>query len=165
MEIRKCRPDDAQRVSAIYNHYITHSATTFEEHPLSPTSMAERIHQTTKSYPWLVLETADEQIVAYAYAKEWSVRSAYRYTVEVSVYVDNTQSGKGYGSLLYKELLSTLSTLGFRSAIATITLPNPASIGFHESFGFEKVSHFKATGFKFDRWIDVGHWQVQLKVR
>jgi len=87
----------------------------------------------------------------------------YNHTVEITVYLHNKAQGNGYGSSLYKALLDELSNRGFHCVIAVIALPNEASIKLQESFGFTKVAHFKQVGRKFDRWIDVGSWQLTLK--
>jgi phosphinothricin acetyltransferase len=90
------------------------------------------------------------------------VRAAYRYSAETSVYVAQGQGGRGIGSALYKALLEELRTRGIHMAIGGIAQPNPASVALHESLGFEKVAHFKQVGRKFDRWIDVGYWELRL---
>jgi phosphinothricin acetyltransferase len=111
--------------------------------------------------PWLVAED-DKEIVGYAYATRWHDRSAYRYTVEVSAYLANTACSKGWGTQLYTALFEVLRRLDIHVVIAGIALPNQASVALHEKFGMEKVANFSEVGFKFGRWIDVGHWQVRL---
>ncbi len=103
-----------------------------------------------------------EHIVGYAYATPWKPRSAYRFSVEASVYVDFAHMGWGTGSLLYGQLLSVLQEKQIHMVIAGISLPNEASVALHEKFGFRKVAHFPEVGFKFGSWIDVGYWQRAL---
>ena len=160
--IRPVRITDSQVLADIYNHYISSSSTTFEETPINAELMGERIQKTVKLYPWIVFEVQGE-IIGYAYATEWKPRSAYRFTAESTVYVKSGQEGKGVGSALYSRLLAELRSLEVHAVIAGITLPNDASISLHEKMGFEKVAHFKQTGFKFNQWRDVGYWELLLE--
>ena len=163
MNIRHCVQGDSKAICEIYNYYIEHTAITFEEETVSEAIMSERIGSYSQNYPWLVIENSNGKVVGYAYGAEWAERSAYKNTVEITVYLHQEQSGKGYGSSLYKALLSILSTSGFHVVVAAIALPNEASVKLQESFGFNKVAHFKEVGRKFNSWVDVGYWQVQLK--
>jgi len=160
--IRAAVAGDARELARIYNHYVSTSVITFEEDAVSETEMARRIGEaTSESLPWLVAQR-NEAVVGYAYATKWRVRAAYRFSTEVTVYVDPTLPRLGIGSQLYAELLSQLQARGIHSAIGGIALPNEASVALHEKFGFVKVAHFREVGFKFNRWIDVGYWQREL---
>jgi phosphinothricin acetyltransferase len=159
---RIASPTDAAVIAGIYNHYIRESVITFEESDVSTAEMASRIAKLSElSLPWLVAEH-DDQIVGYAYASKWKERSAYRFAVESSVYLDHRITGKGVGKQLYRELLDRLRKLSVHTAIGGIALPNAASVALHEGMGFTKVAHFKEVGFKFDRWVDVAYWQLHL---
>lgn len=159
--IRSATPDDASAIVDIYNHYVATTVISFEERPVTPDEMAGRIRDVTATLPWLVYESEDG-VIGYAYATKWRVRSAYRYSAETSVYVAPGQGGKGIGSALYKTLLEELRAREIHMAIGGIAQPNPASVALHERLGFEKVAHFKQVGRKFDRWIDMGYWELQL---
>ena len=160
--IRPARSADAASLAAIYNHYITQTSFTFEEHPLSSGQMNERLGRISAAgLPWRVAESAGV-ILAYAYAGPWRERSAYRHSVEVSAYVQPTHSRLGLGSRLYRALLEELIAAGLHTAIGVVPLPNPGSVALHERLGFAKVAHLQAVGFKFGRWIDVGYWQRML---
>lgn len=165
MNIRQCNLSDAKDICDIYNYYIEHTVITFEEDVLSEAVIADRISNTLKNYPWLVLENNQGKLLGYAYATQWAERSAYKNTVEITVYLHHKESGNGYGAALYKVLLAKLSYLGFHTVVATIALPNEGSIKLQEAFGFKKVSHFSEVGRKFNRWVDVGHWQLSLTNR
>jgi phosphinothricin acetyltransferase len=159
IEIRAATAEDAEAILRIYNHYVANSVATFEEEPVELPAMVERMQKVAQArLPWLV---AVEQgsVVGYAYAAPWQQRSAYRFAAESTVYIDPSATGRGLGSLLYAELLPAIRARGIRSVIGGIALPNDASVRLHEKLGFEKVSHFKEVGFKFERWVDVGHWQ------
>lgn len=162
LSIREALFSDAQQICAIYNHYIQHSTATFEEQKLTPSIIEERISHITQQYPWLVC-IQNGKLVGYAYAAQWKERSAYKNTTEVTVYLHSDAIGKGIGESLYSALLEAIEP-NFHVAIAVISLPNDASVKFHEKFGFSKAAHFKEVGMKFNRWIDVGFWQKMLKV-
>lgn len=160
--IRPVSPADAEAIARIYNHYVLNTAITFEEAAVATEEMAGRIDTLkTAGLPWLVLENSG-QIVGYAYASQWKARSAYRYTAEITVYLDLAHTGQGYGSQLYEPLLAQLRKKGAHVVLACIALPNTASIALHEKFGLQKVAHFREVGFKFGQWLDVGYWQVLL---
>jgi L-amino acid N-acyltransferase YncA len=89
-------------------------------------------------------------------------RCAYRYSVESTVYLDPSFTGKGVGTRLYERLLASLRASGIHVVIGGIALPNPRSVAFHEKFGLTKAAHFNEVGFKFGEWIDVGYWQARL---
>jgi len=149
---------DAESIARIYNRYIARSTITFEMTPLETADVEGRVRKAIESFPWLVYER-DGIIRGYAYAGAYHGRAAYRQTVEVSVYVEEGFEGRKIGSRLYEALFSILEASDVHAIIAGIALPNPGSIALHERFGMEKVAHFKEVGRKFDRWIDVGHWQ------
>ena len=160
--VRGVTPADAGAVAAIYNHYVLQTVVTFEEEPITAAEISRRIDEVRAgSLPWFVAERAGA-IAGYAYASRWRARSAYRFSSEVTVYLAPEQGRRGIGSALYAELLSALRGSGLHAAIGGIALPNDASVALHEKFGFKKVAHFEQTGFKFNRWIDVGYWQLIL---
>ena len=160
--IRAVNENDAIRISAIYNYYVEHTIITFEEDKIFVDDMKQRIINVSSQYPWLVYEH-EGKVVAYAYADLWKSRSAYRFTLECTVYGANDMPQRlGIGTKLYQKLLKELNTEMIRSVIGVIALPNKASVALHEKMGFEKVAHFKEVGYKFDQWIDVGFWQKTL---
>lgn len=162
IRVRPIAPGDAAAVARIYNYYVTDTIVTFEEEPVSEQEIGNRINEVLAAgLPWLVAEE-EQEILGYAYASKWKGRRGYRFAVEVTVYLDHERVGRGAGSQLYAELLKQLKSAGIRTAIGGIALPNDASVRVHEKLGFEKVAHFKENGIKFDRWIDVGYWQLIL---
>ena len=160
MNIRPAASKDAEQISKIYNHYIATSYATFELESIDAAEMQRRIADTIKQgYPFLVAEDAG-LIVGYTYGRPFRPRPGYRHTVEVAVYVHPERQGQGTGKQLYDRLLPQLFDNGARSLIATIALPNDASVRMHERFGFVNAGLFREVGRKFDRWIDVGYWQL-----
>lgn len=161
-QVRPVTAADAEAVAAIYNHFIAHTIVTFEEEPVDGDEMARRIADVQAAgLPWLVAER-DDAVVGYAYATKWRVRRAYRFSAESTIYLAPEEAGRGTGRRLYTALLEALRGLGMHAVIGGIALPNDASVALHEKLGFEKVAHFKETGFKFGRWIDVGYWEITL---
>ena len=157
--IRSATAADAQAVCAIYNHFILQSTVTFEETAITPDDMAARIGAGSGRLPFLLAEL-DGAVAGYAYAAPWKTRSAYRHTVESSVYVAPGFAGLGLGSRLYQALLQDLRERDVHAVLAGIVLPNSASIGLHEAFGFAKVGQMREVGRKFGQWVDVGYWQL-----
>ena len=160
--IRGATASDAAALARIYNHYIRETVITFEEAEIGPAEMAARIARIDAlSLPWLVADRG--AIVGYAYAGKWRERSAYRYSVESTVYLDPQHTGQGIGTRLYQELLTSLRPTPMHIVFGGVALPNAASIALHEKLGFTKVAHFEEVGFKFGRWIDVGYWKFALR--
>jgi L-amino acid N-acyltransferase YncA len=162
LELRDASAADAAAITAIYNHYVLNTAISFEEEAVAVSDMAARIAQVqADSLPWLVA-VVDGEIAAYAYATKWRARAAYRFSVESSVYVAQGQVRAGLGKALYRALIARLHTAGVHLVIGGIALPNDASTGLHEAMGYVKAAHFTEVGRKFERWIDVGYWQLTL---
>lgn len=160
--VRAAETDDAAGIAEIYNHYISESVITFEEEQVTAAEIARRVAEVrSTSLPWLVA-ASDGRVTGYAYAAPWKTRSAYRFSVETTVYVAPECAGCGIGSLLYGQLIPMLPARDIHGVIGGIALPNEASVALHEKFGFRKVAHFREVGFKFNRWIDVGYWQRTL---
>jgi L-amino acid N-acyltransferase YncA len=159
--IRSASPDDAAAICAIYNHYVDTTTISFEEAPVSVSVMAQRIADVSSKLPWYVY-VREGRIVGYAYATPWRVRSAYRFSVESSVYVDRDCPREGIGSQLYQVLIDDLRARGMQSVLGGIAQPNPASVKLHERMGYTKVAHFTRVGRKFEQWIDVGYWELLL---
>ena len=159
--IRECRPNDASRICEIYNHFVIDTIATFELEPVSDQEMLKRIQATTRHYPWLVYEVGD-MIAGYTYATQWKPRTGYQHSAESTVYVAPDHAGHGIGSALMRELLERLKPIGIHSVLAGIALPNMPSVALHEKLGFEQVGHFRETGRKFNRWIDVAYWERNI---
>jgi phosphinothricin acetyltransferase len=163
MTIRPADPArDAAACAAIYAPSVESTPISFELTPPDAAEFARRIEKYAATHQFLVAEEGGE-VVGYAYACRWAERAAYDWSVEVSVYVDSAHHGAGIGRALYAELLDRLRLQGFRIAVAGVTLPNPASIGLHESMGFEPIGTLRDIGWKEGAWRDVGYWQLDLR--
>ena len=159
--IRPAGENDARAVAEIYAPYVLETAITFETEPPTVAVMAERIRRTLEIHPWLVADR-DGEIVGYAYAGKHRERAAYRWTVDVTVYVRGTARSRGVGQTLYRALLEVLRRQGFRSAFAEIVLPNAGSVRLHEAAGFKALGVHKDIGFKLGHWHDIGYWRLAL---
>lgn len=161
--LRSATPEDGAAVAAIYNLYIRETVVTFETEPVQDSVMSGRIAESlADGLPYLVA-TRDGKVAGFAYASKWKGRCAYRYSVESTVYLDPECTGGGIGTLLYRALIDEIGALNMHAVIGGISLPNDASVALHEKLGFEKVGQFSEVGFKFDRWVDVGYWQLTLR--
>jgi phosphinothricin acetyltransferase len=156
--VRDATSNDAAAIQAIYAPYVTDTAISFETDVPSVQDMARRIEH---AIAWLVCER-DGELVGYAYAGPFHTRAAYAWSSEVSIYVDGARRRAGVGRELLRALLDRLERVGVVNAIAGIALPNDASQGLFESFGFERAATYQAIGYKLDRWHDVGWWQLRL---
>ncbi len=159
--VRPAKLSDAEAIRTIYNYYVEKTIVTFETELVTTEQMRDRIREVTSYSHWFVAESANG-INGYAYACQWKSRCGFRFTLESTIYVSPHAVGIGIGRTLYAKLISTLRDTKFHAIVAGIALPNPASIALHEKMGFEKVAHFPQVGWKFDKWIDVGYWQLIL---
>ena len=165
LTVRDATEHDAARCAAIYAPYVTDTAITFEDRPPTTTHMAARIADAQRHHAWLVLTDSpgpDGRIAGYAYAGPFSSRAAYRFSCEVSVYLDRGLHRGGGGRALYTALLRRLAERGYRTAAAGMTLPNEASAGLHRAMGFEPVGTYRRIGWKLGAWHDVAWFQRGL---
>lgn len=160
--VRLAVPQDAAGIRAIYAPIVRETPISFETLPPSEEEMSDRVAKTLARYPWLVC-TARERVLGYAYAGVHSERAAYQWSVNVSVYVHARCRRLGVGQALYDTLFAILRLQGFVRAFAGITLPNEASVGFHESFGFRAAGKYEQVGYKMGAWHDVGYWQLTIQ--
>jgi L-amino acid N-acyltransferase YncA len=159
MVIRPAEFADAPALARIYRPLVEHTTISFELVPPSAAQMRSRIARIGTRYPWLVAVDG-ALVVGYAYASAHRERTAYAGSVDVSIYVGETNRGKGVGRALYGALFAELRRSGtFHRAFAGIALSNEPSIALHEKFGFELVGIYREAGKKFGRWVDVSWWQ------
>jgi L-amino acid N-acyltransferase YncA len=149
--IRDATASDGAPCAAIYAPYVEDTAISFETEPPSVVEMSRRIEA---AHAWVVLDE-EGAIAGYAYAGPFRARQAYRFTCEVSVYVETGRRRTGAGRALYEALFDRLAEAGFRMAVAGLTVPNEASVGLHRALGFEEVGTFRHVGWKLGAWRDV----------
>jgi phosphinothricin acetyltransferase len=153
--IRASREADMPSVHRIYAHHVLHGFGSFEEEPPDLAElMRRRAEYLSRRLPYLVAEM-DGRIVGYAYAGPWRTRTAYRWTVENSIYVDPAHARHGIGRRLMEELIAQCTALGFRQMIAVIgDSANAPSIRLHEAMGFVHAGNLRNVGRKRGRWLD-----------
>ena len=186
--IRLATTDDAAAIAGIYGPYCDSTVISFEEAAPSPDEMARRITAIMTTRPWIVLERAcgpsearsgrasasgdgapralendNGAIVGYAYASAHNERAAYRWSVSTAIYIDRACHRRGAGRALYTTLFELLRHLGYYTAVAGITVPNPASVGLHETMGFELVGEYRDIGFKQAAWRNVAWYQAPIQ--
>ena len=162
--IRIADRSDAPGLVEIYAPIVAASHISFETEPPTEQEMGSRVAAALTFAPWLVCVDGG-RVDGYAYASRHRDRAAYRWCVDVSVYVRDGVRRAGIGRALYTSLFALLAMQGFYAAHAGITLPNDASVGLHESLGFRLVGVYPRVGFKCDAWYDVGWWQLELRDR
>lgn len=166
LHIRLARPDDAEACQEIYRLFVEDTAVSFETEVPAPEAFRARMEGTLAQLPWLVClrgRGLDSPLAGYAYAAPFRSRPAYRWNVEVTVYVAEHQRRRGVPRVLYGQLLEGLRRQGFVNALAVITLPNPGSLALHKALGFAPVGVFPRSGYKLGAWHDVGWWALGLQ--
>ncbi|HWE08841.1 MAG TPA: GNAT family N-acetyltransferase [Solirubrobacteraceae bacterium] len=165
MLIRDADPErDAAACAAIYAPSVTAGVASLEERAPEPREFADRIRIIQRAHPWLVAEI-DGTVAGYAYASRHRERASYRWSADVTVYVSPAHHRRGVGRRLYETVFGLLVRQGIYEACAGITLPNDASVGLHESLGFEPVGVYRDIAYKFGSWRSVGWWQKTLRDR
>jgi phosphinothricin acetyltransferase len=168
IRVRESRESDMPRIHAIYCHHVRTGLGSFEE---TPPDLAEMVRRRgdiiAKGLPYLVAETDDpavpDGIAGYAYVGPFRPRSAYRYSVEDSIYTAPEAQRRGIGRLLLDELVRRCTALGYRQMVAVIgDSANLGSIGVHKAAGFKQVALLPAIGLKFGRWVDIVMMQRPL---
>lgn len=161
MEIRFATALDGAQMDDIYAYYVDQTVITFALSSKNVQPFSEKTACYGKEFPYLVCVAGDE-ITGYAYASAWRYKQAYRWDVELSVYVKKGFEKNGIGKQLYEKLLKLLTLQGYKTAYAGITLPNEGSMKLHEKFGFTTIGVFKNTGYKQNQWLDVIWLEKQL---
>ncbi len=167
--IRLARESDAEAIRGIYEPYVLETCITFETHVPSVEEFRARIAHTLENHPYFVAEL-DGEVVGYCYAGFFRPRTAYRYSIETSVYLRGDIKGGGLGRRLYELLEEVLRMQGVTNAYACIASSEPpceqapdTSRLFHEHLGYKLVGTFKKCGYKFDRWLDM-IWMEKMLV-
>lgn len=164
MLLRPATADDAAAVAAIYAPYVLETAITFEIEPPSADEMRRRIEKSWAAHAWLVCVAGDVPL-GYAYTSQHRERAAYRWGVDVAVYVRRDAQRRGIGRALYTALLPLAGAQGYAAAYGGIALPNASSVGLHEALGFTHVGTYRGVGYKLGAWHDVGWWECPLAPR
>jgi phosphinothricin acetyltransferase len=156
--VRFAAAADMPEICTIVNHYIETGTANFRTALQTSEEWIYDWRQYHEHYPWLVAQIGTK-IAGVTYAGPWNKRDAYAWCAETTIYVSRHHLGRGLGVALYKQLLKILEKQGFRTALAVISLPNPASVRLHESMGYTHTGTIERAGFKLGGWHDVGFWQ------
>lgn len=161
-KIRFATTADAPAVLEIYGPFCEDSPISFETEKPSVSEIERRIRKIVERFPWLICENENE-VLGYAYAGPHRDRAAYRWSVDVAIYIARKCRGQGFGTALYTVLFELLRIQGYFKAYAGNTLPNPASVRLHQRLGFEPVAIYKKVGYKAGAWHDVSWWDLILQ--
>ena len=162
--LRPAHRGDLAAIADLYGREVTGGTATFELEPPTSDEMARRLAAVENhGLPWLIAEL-EGYFAGYAYASPFRPRPAYRYAVEVSVYVEAGARGRGVGRALLARLVEEVRARGLRHLVAAISdsASSAASVALHRSLGFEPAGAYRQVGWKFDRWLDVTLMQLDL---
>ncbi len=157
--IRLARVGDLAPINDIYNYYVRHSTCTYQETPEPMELRQAWFERHGARHPITVCEV-DGQVVGWGALSPFHARSAYRFTVENSVYVDHAHHRQGIGDALLTDLIARARALGHRAIIAGIDADQEASLAIHLTHGFVRAAHLREVGYKFERWLDVVYLQL-----
>ncbi len=154
--------EDAAGITEIYEPIVRSTPISFEIEVPDEQEIRRRIERINTDYPWLVCQYRD-RLAGYAYASRHAARAAYQWSVDTSIYVHSDFRRRRVGQALYASLFRILTAQGYYTAYAGITLPNPGSVGLHESVGFRPIGVYHEVGYKMGAWHDVGYWELPLQ--
>ena len=159
--LRLARVEDLVAINDIYNYYVDHSTCTYQETHEPLDGRRKWFANHGPAHP-ITVATINGRVVGWGSLSMYHPRSAYRLTVENSVYIHHEFQRQGIGSLILADLIERARMIGHRAIIAGADADQLASISLHEKFKFEKVGHLKKVGFKFGRWLDVIYMELLL---
>jgi phosphinothricin acetyltransferase len=162
--IRRAGVEDLASINDVYNHYVSRSTCTYQEAPESLESRRAWFDRHGSEHPITVAEL-DGRTVGWAALSPFHARSAYRFTVEDSVYVDHRYQRRGIGDALLIDLIARAHAIGHRTIVALIDASQDASVAIHAKHGFATVGRLKEVGYKFERWLDVVYMQLMITPR
>jgi phosphinothricin acetyltransferase len=161
--IRAATIRDAAQIAEIYSYYVNNTVITFELTAPDVKEIEERISNClASSFEWIVYEN-NNAILGYAYYGTFKERKAYDYTCETTIYLRRDCIHSGVGTALYGHLMDSLKKSRMAVAVGCIALPNEPSVRLHEKLGFKQCGIFKNVGRKFNSWVDIGYWALDLK--
>jgi phosphinothricin acetyltransferase len=160
--VRDATAADLDAINAIYNHYIEHSAATYQTMPITPQQRLDWWQQHQGRFPVLVVTDAQKKCIGWASLSEHSGRSGYRFTVQNSIYLHKDFCRQGLGKPLLAELIQRGRDAGFHTIVALIESSQTASLKLHGKAGFREAGRLVQVGFKFERWLDTVYMQLML---
>lgn len=163
--IRPAREEDLPHTLALYRHWVRNSVVTFDEQPPSLRTYRSRFaHYQKHGFPYLVAESPGGDILGFALVQPFRQKSAFRKTVESSVYLGPASMGRGLGKALMVALIDACRAAGITEMIAVIADQGAdASVALHRSLGFVETGRMEKVGYKFERWIGIILMQKSLR--
>ncbi len=155
--------EDIPSLAEIYNYYIRNTCYTFEEKELSLEEFTIRCHTIHAKYPYIVIKNEEGKVLGYSYLDTFASRSAYRYSVDLSIYISKDHTHEGLGKILLSEIEKKAREQGYRNIISIVTSENQASMKFHERNGFVLQGHLTNIGYKMNRWLGTYYYQKELR--
>ncbi len=163
LRVDLARAQDVPRIVELSNWAAAHTPANFATKPESLEQWLEAWQRTSRAHPWLVARSQDGDVVGFAKTSPHRIREAYDWTAEVSVYVDPDAHGRGVGTLLYEALIPLLREQGYVTLLGGVTEGHGPSERLHAKTGFVRCGTFHRVGWKFNRWLDVGYWELHLQ--
>jgi len=160
--IRFIKPEDSEAVLEVYKPYVLGTYITFEYNVPTLEEWSHKIEKIILKYPWLVCE-CENKIVGYAYGSTHRDRTAYQWSPESTVYLDEKYHRQGIARALYEKLFAIMKLQGYFNVYAGVGLPNMKSEEFHKALGFTELGIFKNIGYKLGGWHDTKWFQLQLR--
>lgn len=161
MEIRKGTLDDCAGMARIFNHYVRTSDVIFSEHELSEEEMRRKMAPVAGRFPFLVA-VEDGRVIGYCYAHPWQPDPVYRFTLELTEYLDHEVMNRGLGTKMLRMIIDQCRAEGFHSVVSAVTGGNIPCERMHEKLGFRVVGVVRDSGFKFGRFLDDVFYQLIL---
>jgi phosphinothricin acetyltransferase len=158
IEIRLATAGDLGAINAIYNHYVVSSTCTFQEEASTERERRAWFEGRGRQHP-VIVAMEDREVVGWGALNRFHARSAYRFTVENSLYVRADRQRRGIGRALLGDLTERAKALGLREIVALIAAEQAGSVALHRAAGFVEVGRLTGVGFKFGRWLDVVYMQ------
>ena len=170
LRVRAATPLDAAAINRIYNHYVRHTAITFEVEPWSAERRQAWIGEFggngggdgDNPYHALVAEL-DGALAGFAFNSPFRPRAAYRRSTETTIYTAPQRQAHGIGAALYENLFQLIEKTDLHRAYAVIALPNARSVAFHRRFDFTEIGTLSEVGYKFGRYVDVAWFEKRLE--
>ena len=165
IKIRDAAEDDLQAILDIYNEVILNTTAVYSEKPHTLQMRTDWYRdRVNNNFPVFVAD-AGGQVAGFSSFGHFRVWPCYRYTVEVSVYVEQSFRGKGISKKLLGALVNRAMQMNIHAIIAGISADNEISVKLHQAFGFTEVAHFKEVGYKFNRWLDLKFFELIIENR
>lgn len=158
MVISKTKTDELPELVDIYNYYIRNTTVTFNTEDVDEKQFLTTFFADEKRYS---LHTIYEnnKIIGYCSLNPFNKKQAYRRSAYVSIYLEDSSTGKGFGNSILSFLEKLADEMGFKSLIALICKENIKSCAFFEKHGYRRVGELIEAGEKFGRLLDVVYYQ------